>query len=193
MQFTATLEAALDEWGRLGCRALTTNVRQVGHVPHVAPEGYLFTIFPGLSDSDIDSVENDLAIPFHESLRSFYRVFNGLSLYSDSLSIYGMRSSYVREGEASIQPYSIATSNGPERIAGISREDVVIGFYNYDGSKVIMRRTGELTRTPRKGFVPLETWRSLDEFLCLELTRLRQLFDEEGAQDFSVSTTPSVT
>src|SRR5262245_35891125 len=124
------LEASSD----LGVRVLDNGTRLIGHVPHVAPEAWLHIIFAPLSLTQVAQVEHEIATSLPEPFGDFLRRSNGLSLFSDSLSIHGLRSSYARSGDAVWQPFSIVTPNVPERPRSAGPSLVFVGSYASDGS-----------------------------------------------------------
>jgi hypothetical protein len=145
-----------------------------------------------LNDNDIDRLERQLGITLSESLREFYRRWNGIKLFAYSLNIYGLRHSFVRKGDEAWQPFSLLTPNLQERPIDADDELVFFGGYRRDGSDLAMRESSpKVFRCARYSAQPLNEWPSFDEMLISEVERLSRLFDEHGRKrDPTAPTTP---
>jgi hypothetical protein len=104
-------------------------VQGFGHVPHVAPEAWFHFMFAPISDHEICQLENDIEIKFLDVFKDFLALANGLSIFSGSLSVYGFRNSWQRDGDDAWQPFSIITSNTAERPADSKRSFLFVGGY----------------------------------------------------------------
>jgi hypothetical protein len=166
----------------LGCRVLDDGTRLIGRVPHVGSQAWLHLLFPPMSDPDIAEVENEIGIPFPEALIDFYSLANGLSLFSDSLSIYGRRDNYQRTGDSVWQPFNIVTSNTIERLSDAKPSYLFIGGYPSRKGFYLYIDTRELCvyRCTRQSSKPLAKWQSFEEMLVAEANRLKLFFDSQG-------------
>lgn len=177
----AEITARLEKWSRLGARQASTGARLIGHVPHIGPEAYLHTVFPGLDEPAINELQVSVrgVIPDHH--RAFLQLGNGLSLFL-KLALYGLRTSFDRGGDAARQPFHMKTSNTAERPAGARGEAVFIGGYSYDGSKLYVLPDDErVYHCPRLEAAPVwNVWPNLETFLNAEISRFETLFDERG-------------
>lgn len=182
----------VNAYERLGLAVTQNGTRLVGKVPHVGPEAWLHVIFPRLSDSDLRQMEDQLATSLPDQLGTFFTQYNGLSLFSDSLSFFGFRKQLGRTGSAIWQPYDIVTPNTLERPADAPTGAVFIGGYDYDGSLVYAMENGPVIhRCSRDSAAPLNTWPDLIEMLGSEAERISKLFDENGRElNSSISTAP---
>jgi hypothetical protein len=107
---------------------------------------------------------------------------NGLSLFSDSLSLDGYRKHYNRKS-LEFLPFDLITPNVYERPEDATEDQFFIGGYNWDGSLIYMdKRTFQIYRCNRESVEPLNTWKNLDAFLLKEVKRLSTLFDEKGME-----------
>jgi hypothetical protein len=185
MDFLRQLIGGLEkQYSGLGVRELENGARLIGHVPHVAPEAYLHSVFPGLDPQGIKRLESDIEHKLPGSLKTFYAQHNGLDLFAGSLSIFGLRDPFM-EGEAGEvgQPFSMATPNVDERPADADDNIVFLGFYDWDGSLLYATPTSpKIFRCSRESAEPLNTWPNLEAALTAEIKRLGELFDKDGAK-----------
>jgi hypothetical protein len=182
MHYLQETFAVLKQADRLGSRVLENGTRLIGHVPHVGPEAWLHKIFAPISDRQIDELENDVAIKLPEVFRDFLTLTNGLSMFSGNLSIYGLRSSWERTGDAAGQPFSIVTPNTVERLVNAKKSFLFLGGYRSGKGYYLYIDTNDLAiyRCSRQSAIPLQKWNSFPEMLVCETTRLAALFDERG-------------
>jgi SMI1 / KNR4 family (SUKH-1) len=160
---------------------LSNGVRLIGHVPDLAPEAYLQSIYPPLSNEEIRNIEEQIARPLPLSLKQFFQVANGIHLFSCALSIDGLRRSTVRTGIESRQPFSIVTPNTIERPKDADDRAVFFGGYEWDGSQLMMSpQAPTVYRCARRTARQITQWPSFEEMLMSELARLSELFDEKG-------------
>lgn len=165
----------------LGNRLLPDGTRLIGAIPHVGPDAWLHVLFPGLKRSEFREVEQSLGGPLPDELRQFYRRFNGLSLFNDALSIFGLRKTPGRSDDAAWQPYSILTPNGPERPPDAPSDAFFFSGYGWDGSLVyVVPSENRIVRCLKSSAKPLNEWADLSEFLSKEAVRLATLFDDKG-------------
>lgn len=167
----------------LGGRVLSDGTRLIGAIPHVGPDAWLHALFPGLREPELRQLEESLGGPLPCELREFYRRFNGLSLFNDALSIFGLRQKLGRTGDAAWQPFSILTPNGPERPPDSPPGLTFIGGYGWDGSLVFIGPSDKrVVRCLKTSSTPLNQWANLGEFLSHEAARLAVHFDDRGRQ-----------
>ena len=164
----------------LGTRTTGAGARLIGHVPHVAPEAYLHTTFASLADPQISALEAAIGRPIPASYRELLGVTNGLSLFSGSLNVYGLRASYTRVGDAAWQPFSAIEPNTLERPRGLPREAVIVGGYSGDGSLVYVRADDSVARCDRDVATSLNEWPHLFTMLATEAERFVHHFDAQG-------------
>ena len=67
MKFVKILDKILLKYSKLGTLNLKNKTKQIGFVPKIAPEAYLFTIFNKLSKKDIKELEVESKITFPKS------------------------------------------------------------------------------------------------------------------------------
>ena len=175
--------AVLDRWAGLGSVVLPDGARLIGHVPEVAELAYLHRVPPPLPEEGLNKLRAQLEMPVPAELLEFYKCANGLSAFSDSLNIYGLRGNYRRSDmlAVSAQPYDIITPNQHERPAQMKLNHVIVGGYQYDGSKVAVGDQAEVYRCERRdGRKRLNQWPSFRAWIEVEIDRLSKVFDDAG-------------
>jgi hypothetical protein len=192
MQHMKEVLSILRRFEHLGTRSLPNGTQLIGHVPHLAPEAYLHVVFPGLKKTDLSRMEMEIGRSFSPSLLELYSSCNGMTLFSGSLALYGLRTSYARTGDAVWQPFSIAIPNVDERLDGADQDAVFFGTYDWDGSLLYTSpKSPVVYRCTRDSTRPLNKWPSVQNMLLSEVRRIDKLFDANGKPiDDGVPTTP---
>lgn len=171
----------MESYGHLGQRTLPNGTRLIGHVPSVAPEAWFQCIYHPLRIEEIKYVEEDVGSPVPVVFSTFLQKCNGLSLFSYSLSIYGLRKSFSRTGDAVWQPFSIKTPNIDERPRYSQPSFFYLGGYRLDGSLLYIDTIShKVFRCKRRTAKPLNQWPTFEVMLESETERLSSLFDNEG-------------
>src|SRR5688572_22835407 len=154
-----------------------------GHTPHVAPLAWFHKMFPPITEIEILKLEKNLKQDIPKPYKNFLtNENNGLSLFSGSLSLDGYRKHYNRKS-FDFLPFDLITPNVHERPNDATENQFFIGGYNWDGSLVYVdKKTYGIHRCSRERIEPLNTWKSLDDFLSKEVKRLSMLFDENGVE-----------
>ena len=163
-------------------RVLEDRTRLIGRTPHVGREAWLHIVFRGLKEEEIQTLEAQLALRLPDEVRTFLAQQNGLSVFSDAMSLDGLRTSYVRAGDAAYQPYSIVPPNIDERPAFAPDSAFFLGGYSSDGSLLYIDQAlaGRVFRCARDSGEILNEWTTLSEMLDNEVRRLAALFDMHG-------------
>ena len=170
-------------WERLGTKESQDGSKIIGHIPRDYPEAYLHGFFAPKNDEEWRSY--GMKLP--EDLTLFYRKCNGLRIFLDSISIYGIRSNYNRDSSAQFQPFDLKSHNKehrnvwhpfPEEVEDLR---VFFGSYTWDGSGIYMRTNApEVYRVLRGDSNPVNSWSNLGSFLIKEYERLDALYDLNG-------------
>jgi hypothetical protein len=170
-------------WEAIGFVVMPDGARLVGHVPHVAELAYLHCVPAALLSGEIDELSRSVGVPFPLELREWYGHANGLSAFSDTLNIHGLRKSYQRSDPlaASAQPYNIVTPNRVERPLGLADSEIVVGGYSLDGSHLVLGSSGAVFRCARNDAHNVyNRWPCFSIWLVSEVVRLSGIFDEAG-------------
>jgi len=185
------IEQTAERARSFGFRQLPNGARLYGHVPHIAPEAWLHELHAPLAKQDITELERRIGKDFPAQLRDFFLSANGVDLFSDALSVFGKRTSYVRSGDESRQPYCIVTANTLDRPTHAKNSHIVVGSYRNDGSLLFVdNESGETFRTKTRSKKVLNRWDDFWGMLVDEANRLSSLFDGEGRRLSEGPTTP---
>ena len=74
---------------------------------HNKKQSYLNVLFNVANVSKLQGVQEAFSCEFHPEIKDFYKNFNGIMLFSESLRIYGIESN----AEALYDPYDIIEQN----------------------------------------------------------------------------------
>ncbi|MBN8630380.1 MAG: SMI1/KNR4 family protein [Rhodobacterales bacterium] len=184
----ATQTAIREIWRVLGPRGSVEgafNAFRAGHMPEKGPYWYSASVFNGLSDEEIDELEDQLPYPHPEQtraripqpMRDFLAVTNGLNLHS--LSISGQQG---RIDHGAGAPFSLAT-NQLERAPGVSKTWFGIGAMNgpwRSQGSIFLTDKDEVTLMHRDSGDIGARWPNLGDFLAQEIPRLLRIHDEKG-------------
>lgn len=91
---------------------------------------YLNVLFYAVDIGKLQDVQEEFSCKIHPELKLFYKSFNGIMLFSESLRIYGIESNY----DALYDPYDIIEQNKNDNIKNYGEEYenfVVFGYYSY--------------------------------------------------------------
>ncbi len=180
----------LCKYESIGSAVSSNGACLIGHVPHVAPFAYLHILFPVIDFNEIDQLNNQLKVKIPRVYETFLTEFsNGLSLFSSSIELYGLRTDYSRSVDIR-QPFDIINVNQYEHAQYHANNNIIIGSYSWDGSKISINcNTLKLTRFDRDTLEIYNEWESFDQFLLIELERLGQIFNLDGTKKVN-DTTP---
>jgi len=185
----------LQQYQHKGKHILPNGTQAICHVPHVAPEAWLHIIYPGLTERQIRELEDQLPIPLPDDYKEFLLHVNGINIYSDSLSIWGLKTSYDRNGDQAFQPYDLLALN-EERPIACPDSWLYFGSYSWDGSRVFFdlsegSENNKVYYCDRDSTNILKEWSSFWTWIDEEVERLSKLFDKDGVQlDEDIPTSP---
>ena len=169
----------------------TTYAKLYAKALHIAPQAWLHAIFKPLSVEDIMLVKNKV-----RSLPKFYEDFlklsNGFSIYGSTLSFYGLRKSHERTFESTWQPYDLLDMNNWDKPINSTGNEFFFAAYDWDGSYVYYDYLDyKIKRCSSNSIEPLNIWDSFEEYLAIEISRIRKLFNTSGIQvDQNLATCP---
>lgn len=193
--------AILERWSCIGKREAKTGATLIGYVPHYAPEAWFHQYYVPLVEQEIAFIENSLGSSLPNAVKEFYLLTNGMNVFMDSLSIYGLRANYDRSVEGGWQPYDIFDHNTSylyhkeKEPFGKCVRLVSIGGYNWDGTDLGFDIEGDnrerIFRYSTESGIPMNSWDNFWEMLYGETKRLAELFDDQGRKiDPDRPTTP---
>jgi hypothetical protein len=188
------LSRVLSDARHLGVKQLRNGTELIGYAPHVGPQAWLHVLFAGLSASKRDAVEAAIQRSLPPPYWALLQRFNGLSLFSGALALFGLRESYRRTGDAQWQPFALETPNVVERPQDARPHTVFVGSFRSDGSLLFMDPSdSQVYRRSHHSARVLTSWSSLESMLNSEALRLAELYDSAGRRKSGVQSTAPPT
>jgi hypothetical protein len=166
----------------LGHKTLPSGAEVFGHVPELAQEAWLHSLYPGLDDEELDALTDALDRTVPGVYADWLRLTNGLELFVTTLALYGVSRDSRRDSQ-NRQPFDLSIHNVHDRPGDAGDECFFIGGYDWDGSLLYLRGEDEqVYRGTRESVDPLNEWDSLESMLLSEFDRLSEHFDEQGRE-----------
>lgn len=168
-------------------------------LPWIGPAAFLHIVFRPAPPDALQAAQSCLNLP--RVVRDFLATQNGAVLFAGALSIYGVHRSgqlLNRDGLPEV-PFNIEEENLNWPPCN-RHQFLAIGGYSFDGSTVcIDRHDSQLylfkREHQRMSRIASQSWRTLGQWLRLEIDRLSALFDEDGRrlvdESLTVPMTPS--
>jgi hypothetical protein len=182
----------LDKYRRLGEKRLGNGTYLIGQAPHIAPNAWLHSIYPGLSLDEIKKLESILNRAIPDVYRSFLEKSNGLKVFNTTFCLDGLRRNYSRNFGDVWQPFDIRTPNMSERPKNAADHFFFIGGYDWDGSLLYIDTRTEKVHLCHNDATSLYEWDGFEIMLKSEVLRIMNLFDNQGKElDPSISTLPT--
>ena len=155
----------LKKWEIKGNKIIANGTELLCPVPHIAPQAWFHVIYAGLSKEQIAQFEEKFPIPFPLKYKEFLLESNGINIFSDSLSIWGLRKTFERTGEGALQPYDLLSLN-EERPKGCPNTWLFFGSYSWDGTRVMFdlaegNDQNKVYRCARRSTQILQEWPGL--------------------------------
>ncbi len=183
----------LKKWSESGEKITNNQTLLICKVPHIASEAWFHRIYKGLSENEIVDLETELKKPLPNHLRKFLKTANGMNIFSDSISIWGRRTSYARKGEDAYQPYDLLDLN-KELGNEMSSKWLAFGSYSWDGSMMYYDVTSDDNKVficERDSTNKIKIWDNIYLWLAEEIERLSKMYDDKGIElDEDAPTTP---
>ena len=174
----------ISRWSPKGEQLLSSGVRLVCPVPHVAPEAWLHVLFPPLTKPEIEEMEKQLHALLPDDFKNFLLSANGLEMFAYTISIWGIRKSLERAGDEAWQPFNL-TSHNDEADRPDGSPDAVIYFASTNGGDSwcffeFDENNYRVGKTDRDNFQPTAYWPNFDAWLRDEMESIETVFDSEG-------------
>ena len=190
----ATFDNLMMRYSHCGTKKVeATGALLIGHAPHIAPEAWLNSVYPCLSEQETAKLERQLGTTIPPEYRHFLQnISNGVNVLVTSFCLYGKRQNRIRTStDVARQPFDICDLVH-EKPRNADENIFLIGGYDWDGSKLyIDKRDNRVYFCRQDDCTPLKSWVSLEAMLSDEIPRLYSLSDENGAQlDENQSTLP---
>ncbi len=186
MNIQDTIMPILRKAETLGTEKLDDGTLLIGRVPHIAPLARLHIVPGGLREEGIALLEDHINRKIPNNYRDFLRQTNGLHVYSDAISLDGLRTNYARDIAGAWQPFSLIEPNTYERPRDAKDSYLFIGGYGYDGSSLFVDSdSGKVYRCAQKYASEIfNVWPDFWTMLTSEVERLDGLFDAEGKKKY---------
>jgi hypothetical protein len=126
---------------------------------------------------------------FTDELVDFLRHQNGAILFGGAISFYGVVTPgqlLNRSDPYSQQPFDIDPENA---YSSLDKDRlIVVGGYSADGSRLCIERSTSQAHVFERGAkTPMASWRSFEQCVASEMTRLKAMFDANGKRRPDVS------
>lgn len=177
---------SLRTWETGGNKVLENGTELICQTPHIAPQAWLHILYPSLKVEQIKEYEMRFPNQFPSEYSGFLEMTNGINIFSDSLSIWGLRNNYERIGDRAIQPYDILALN-TERPKGCPSSWLFFGSYSWDGTRMMFDlgesfEINRVYRCARRSTQILQEWPNFWNWLTSEVERIGKLFDPNGVK-----------
>ncbi|WP_290147173.1 SMI1/KNR4 family protein [uncultured Duncaniella sp.] len=166
----------------------------IGKAPHLGTRAWLNRIYPKISMTEIEIMENEMHRQIAPSYIRFLTSFsNGLDIFNGTLALYGYRYSFRRDETHDQQPFNLVWINKREKPWNSTDDMFFIGTYNWDYSFLYVTPDQKVHICHREDATSLFTWDSIEDMLLSEIKRIYTLFDDRGvAIDPKHPTTPII-
>jgi hypothetical protein len=174
----------LKSWEYLGSRCYPNGTLRIGHIPHLAPEGYLHDVFPSLSETELQVLEKEIGLPLPSSFARFLRLHNGMNIF-DLVLIEGLRTSYARSNidDMMEQPYDIVMRNTLSRPIEAPKDVVFVGALGDQRQPVALRPDGKVSLwLDKNNELSPAIYDDIFEFALKETMKAEVQFDRAGKQ-----------
>lgn len=101
----------LSKWTNQGNKIISNGTKLICNVPKEALNTWLQRIYGKFEGYLLDDIKCKLNINLPNDFVEFLSNCNGINIFSDSLSVWGTKASYVRTGDGAIQPYDFVDLN----------------------------------------------------------------------------------
>ncbi len=176
------LLSLLEKWESGGKLILNNGTKLICRTPHIGSQAWLHEIYHPLTNDQILNIQKKFKSKIPSDFIEYLKVANGLNVFSDTLSIWGLRTSYKRNGDETYQPYDLFFEN--EEMKGLfSNNWLMFGSYSWDGSTMaydLDSNSNKVFLCNPDSFQKLKEWDSLLSWINSEIQRLSSLFDENG-------------
>ena len=165
----------------------------IGKAPHLGTRAWLNRIYPKISMTEIEIMENEMHRQIAPSYIQFLTSFsNGLDIFHDTLGLYGYRYSFRRDETHAQQPFNLVWLQS-EKPRNSTDDMFFIGTYNWDYSFLYVTPDQKVHICHREDATSHFTWDSIEDMLLSDIKSIYTLFDDRGvAIDPKHPTTPII-
>lgn len=146
-------------------KILSNKNELICHTPQIAPQAWLHEIYYKLNNQEILDLESKIGKKMPEEYKAFLLMCNGINIFSDSLSIFGVRKSYKRIGDEAHQPYDLYEMNNENR-NNINKNNLIIGSCDDNNNFIVYNlEENNICIYNRDNYNIIEKFNSLIELL----------------------------
>ena len=172
----------LQRWMPTGHKIFSDGTELIGKVAHLSPYAWFHELFAPPTEIDHDQLLHYIPDIFDFEVGKLLFTLNGMSLFSSHLFIYGVRTSYRRDGSI-FQPWEITTHHCEKVDNLYGRKAIVFGGSDAlpDGISFVENADFSIDAFDRNNWnKPMHSWPNLHDFVRAEIARLSLLFDDLG-------------
>lgn len=168
-----------DGWRVAGSARLPNGVELLGRTDEGGEPTWLHAVFPGLSAQQLARLQHEAGVPFPQSLRTFYRVIGGMTLFHGAFATCGIRATGVRPDSRGPEPESLPHLNHAIDVLGWKPRNAVAFAVNAWDQSVHIANMGvndqEIVRCDRATGNVLERHPTVFDCIHDRLYKLDQL------------------
>ena len=181
MNIEREIRNRLNKYENLGVELQSNGTELIGKAPHIAPLAYLHSIYKGLSNEEIDRLEQELETEIPKDYKEFLQFSNGLHIFNTTFYLDGLRESNDRlKAIENRLPFALSTKNVFEKPRNAKPEYFFIGGYACDNGSLLYINNSKVYRCKTNNAKPLNEWNSLNEMIITEIDRLTELHSANG-------------
>ena len=173
------IQDVFDRWRLLGTRQLRSGTELIGAIPDSDEEVWMHAIYPSLSVTAIEGLEQQMRARLPRDLRAMYRVTRGMSLFQGAFRVFGHREPGFFSSDQSLQPDDLLELNHELDVLGWKPKGAVAFAVNaWDQTVHLFGMTGQvrqIARCHRGTGEILELHSTLWECLVTKLYKLDEL------------------
>jgi hypothetical protein len=176
------IRSYLTRWTLTGHELFLDGTELIGKVSHLSPDAWLHELFAPPSEPNYEQLLHHIPNIFDFEIGKLLSVLNGINLFSSQLFIYGLRTSYRRDGSV-FQPWDITTHHCEETHNLHGKNAIVFGGSDGlpDGICYVENSDLSVEAFDRNDWSrPMHSWPNLHDFVRAEVGRLSLLFDDFG-------------
>ena len=178
------IKTLVNEFSINGEKRLENGTWLVSPAPEIAPKAWLHIIYKPLTLSDVNFLEEKFKKKLPVDFKTFLGQSNGLSLFGNQISIWGLRKDMARVGNEAWQPFDLLQHNAPSEVPiGSPNNLIYFGSVERGTSWLFFKINNghySVGKTKREVYLPnlLET--NFEEWLRHELRKIHYDFREKN-------------
>lgn len=176
------IRSRLTRWMPTGYEVYSDGTELIGKVPHFGPYAWFHQLFAPPPEQSHEQLLHYIPNIFDFEVGKLLLRLNGMNLFSSHLFIYGLRTSYRRDGSI-FQPWEITTHHREKAHNLHGRNAIVFGGSDAlpNGISFVENADLSIEAFDRNDWSkPMHSWDDLHCFVKSEIARLSLLFDDLG-------------